>query len=208
LDLALPNAKGCANLPGMSSRTIYIDGVGPILLERSKRAKYIGISIKPFQGIRVAVPLRVSFLNAEGVARSKIHWMKKHLKQMTQQEECARQIRLANPVDPAYAVKTLIHRTTQLANRYRFEYNRVVIRRQRTRWGSCSINKNIYLNIHLIQLPEALIDYVILHELVHTRVRNHGRRFWDELAKYIDTPKKCDRELNAYSVLLTDPDGL
>jgi len=62
------------------SKLIEIDGVGEILFERSNRSKYIRISVKPFKGVRVAVPYRVSFDNAKQFAQSKRDWIKKHNK--------------------------------------------------------------------------------------------------------------------------------
>jgi predicted metal-dependent hydrolase len=76
-----------------------------------------------------------------------------------------------------------------LAKQHEFTYNMVSIRNQRTRWGSCSCKGNISLNIKLVALPPELFDYVILHELVHTRIHNHSKKFWKELDKYIENGK-------------------
>lgn len=69
------------------------------------------------------------------------------------------------------------------------------MREQRTRWGSCSGKNNISLNVKLVLLPEELIDYVILHELVHTRIHNHGKKFWDELDIYTGNAKAVAKRL-------------
>jgi hypothetical protein len=58
------------------------------------------------------------------------------------------------------------------------------------------------LNISLARLPNELIDYTILHELVHTRVKNHSRQFWDQMDKLIEDAKKLDSKLGEYRVLL------
>ncbi|PLW97313.1 MAG: M48 family peptidase [Marinilabiliales bacterium] len=63
------------------------------------------------------------------------------------------------------------------AQRYNFKYQNVTIRNSKTRWGSCSSNGNINLSLHLMRLPEELIDFVILHELTHTVHKNHGPQF-------------------------------
>jgi predicted metal-dependent hydrolase len=57
-------------------------------------------------------------------------------------------------------------------------YNRVVIRGQRTRWGSCSCKKNLNFNWRIIMAPEPVIDYVIVHELSHLKLMNHSKKFW------------------------------
>jgi predicted metal-dependent hydrolase len=64
------------------------------------------------------------------------------------------------------------------------------------------MQNNINLNVHLICLPSDLMDYVILHELVHTRIKDHSQQFWNCLAQYIADPKALDRELTRYEALL------
>ena len=56
-------------------------------------------------------------------------------------------------------------RLSELAKEHKFQYNKVSIRNQRTRWGSCSSKNNISLNMKLLHLPDQLIDYILLHEL-------------------------------------------
>lgn len=60
---------------------------------------------------------------------------------------------------------------------------RMVLRQQKTRWGSCGINDVISLNWHLIFGPEGILEYVVAHELCHLIHRNHGVRFWQKVAK-------------------------
>lgn len=76
-------------------------------------------------------------------------------------------------------------RLSALAQKHKFTYRSVTIKRLKTRWGSCSSNKDIALNCFLVQLPWELIDYVIMHELLHTRIMAHGQPFWSELNNYI-----------------------
>jgi len=60
--------------------------------------------------------------------------------------------------------------------------NRVTVRLQQSRWGSCSAKGNISLNAKLLLLPPALVDHVMLHELAHLRVHNHSQHYWDFLS--------------------------
>lgn len=76
------------------------------------------------------------------------------------------------------AKQLLPPRVAELANLHGFTYNRVSIRDTHTRWGSCAANNNISLSLNLMRLPNHLIDYVILHELCHTVVKNHSDDFW------------------------------
>lgn len=186
----------------MKTRKISIAGVGDILLERSRRAKYLNLSVKPYKGVRIAVPASITFESAAAFAQSKADWIKERLQSMAQMEQQATVLRQFVPFDPKTARRQLIDRLQTLATRHGFEYRRVFIRNQKTRWGSCSHQNNINLNVNLVLLPSDLSDYIILHELVHTRVKNHSPAFWRELAKYIENPKALDHKLDRYRALL------
>ena len=83
----------------------------------------------------------------------------------------------------------------ELAKRHRFEFQRVQIRRQRTRWGSCSAKGTISLNVcGLFQDPDVL-RYLLIHELSHTRHMNHSRRFWSLVESLEPDYRRLDREL-------------
>lgn len=85
---------------------------------------------------------------------------------------------------------------SQLLN---LKYNKLFLKNNKTNWGSCSAKNNINLNIHLVRLPDHLIDYVIIHELCHTLEKNHGPRFWQLLGTFLPHPKQLSKELKAYS---------
>jgi len=92
----------------------------------------------------------------------------------------------------------LPQRLKLLAQQHGFAYRSVRTRYLKSRWGSCSQDNAIGLNIFLMQLPWRLIDYVLLHELVHTRVHNHSVKFWNELQKYTPEAKQLRRETNTH----------
>ncbi|MBU2520893.1 MAG: M48 family metallopeptidase [Proteobacteria bacterium] len=186
----------------MKSRKVAIKGVGEILLERSSRARHINLSVRPFKGVRVAVPYGVSFDKAEEVTHSKAGWIKKHLDRMELIEQESIELKKNNHINHKEARKFLTNRLNELSGKHGFDYNKVFVRNQRTRWGSCSVKNNINLNVNLVCLPEELIDYTILHELVHIRIKNHNKEFWDELDKLVVNAKKLDKKLNKYNVLL------
>jgi len=173
-----------------NSQTFQIDGLGAVFLEHSSRARRIIITVRPVKGVRVAVPRHTSIKSALEFVRVKKPWIKKHLariKEYEKQKKAFNDIFLS--IDKLEARKKIISRLYQLARQYGFSYNRVSIRNQRTRWGSCSGKGNISLNIKMVALPPELFDYVILHELVHTRIHNHSRKFWKELDKYVANAK-------------------
>ena len=77
----------------------------------------------------------------------------------------------------------LPERLAALALRHGFEVQAVSVRSQRSRWGSCSATGRISLNWRLIQFPDSVVEYVLLHELAHLRHMNHSRQFWSEVAR-------------------------
>ena len=81
------------------------------------------------------------------------------------------------------AADELPRRVAELAAAAGVTLARVSVRNQRTRWGSCSRHGVISLNWRLVQVPEFVRDYIILHELAHRRQLNHSARFWDEVAR-------------------------
>ncbi len=72
-------------------------------------------------------------------------------------------------------------RVAELAAEYGFSFNRLRIKHQKTRWGSCSAKGNINLNLRLMMAPDEAVDYVIIHELCHLRELNHSKEFWAQV---------------------------
>jgi predicted metal-dependent hydrolase len=181
----------------MNSKIIEIERIGPVLFERSNRAKYLNISVKAPAKVRVAVPKGISFEKAKIFTHSKIGWICKHLLKI----QLKPKIHLFDkPVDKQAVKEFLEGRIKELADKFGFVYNKVTIRNQKTRWGSCSGKNNINLNMQLMNIPNHLIDYVILHELVHTKIKNHSPIFWGSLNRYVGNAKVVDKELKKYSL--------
>ena len=189
------------------SKTVNISGVGEVQLQRSRRAKHICLSVRPFKGVRITVPWNVSYQEAIGVAEEKADWLARQLQRAAHLEKEADAFNRQPPINRAVARNVIVDRLAKLSRRHGFSYNKVFVRNQKTRWGSCSADNNISLNVNLIRLPTELMDYTILHELVHTRIKDHGPGFWAELEKYVDRPRVVDERLNQYGpMLLEGPD--
>ena len=98
------------------------------------------------------------------------------------------------------AKKILPPRLSELAQIHQFKFNKVTMRNNRRNWGSCSSKNNISLNLQMMKLPDNLIDYILLHELVHTEIKNHGPKFWEKLnALTNNRARELAKEVRKYS---------
>ncbi len=98
----------------------------------------------------------------------------------------------------AEAGTILPHRIKSLSLLHGYPYKELKIRKLTSRWGSCSSQKTITLSYFLMQLPWELIDYVILHELVHTRHLNHSPGFWRSLEELAPGAKALQKEIRVH----------
>ena len=235
----------------MSEQVITIEGVD-ITLFKSKKAKSINITIKPFKGVRVSVPLSTTFESAKSAVKQRMSWIKKNLSKIQSAEELFTvfdydsefktrehqlklmegnfdslkslvrsdtifvyipkelnvlsdevQLEIRKAIERAWrkeAKAYLPKRVNHLANKNDFSFNRVSVQNSKTRWGSCSVDNNINLSLHLMRLPDHLIDYVILHELTHTKVKNHSPQFWHLLDMVSGKAKKLDNEVKNHRI--------
>ncbi len=94
------------------------------------------------------------------------------------------------------------HMLQELASDYNFHYKKLSIRSQKTRWGSCSNNKNISLNSKLLFFDKHIVQYVMIHELCHTIEMNHSKRFWDLVYNCDPNYQKNQRQLKTLGSLL------
>lgn len=152
--------------------------VGEVLLVKSARSRSISIRVHPAKGVRVSVPRIVPFAAAVAFYKMKRNWV---LEVMARQRERFKDVQVASP-DEVEALRRkakaeLPSRLAELAGRYGFVYNRVVIKHNATNWGSCSSKNNINLNLNIVRLPKVLQDYILLHELCHLRHHDHGHAF-------------------------------
>lgn len=98
------------------------------------------------------------------------------------------------------AKKILPPRLKELAEKHQFQYSRVTIRNNKRNWGSCSSSNNISLNLQMMKLPDELIDYILLHELVHTEIKHHGPKFWEKLNSTTNNrAKELAKQVKKYS---------
>jgi predicted metal-dependent hydrolase len=118
------------------------------------------------------------------------------LVQATAERACLRAVR-------QHAEQTLPPQLQLLAKANNFSYKNLKIKRLKSRWGSCDSYGNITLNYFLVQLPPELIDYVLLHELVHTRVLKHGPQFWNAMLPLLPNVQQLRKAIRRHQPRLT-----
>lgn len=79
-------------------------------------------------------------------------------------------------------------------------FERVAIRNQKGRWGSCSSKGNLNFNCRLLFVPDRIVDYVVIHELAHRRFMNHSKAFWKEVEKYMPDYKEQKKLLSRFAI--------
>mgnify|MGYP004641247339 FL=1 len=165
-------------------------------------------------GIRLRIPRRLSDLERDIFLQKHAGWLKKKLAARTkrQQGDGYGNIDDVKPFSgmgtdrfPVYAElpakdkavikKAFEDRVSYYADIMGVSYNRITIRDQKTRWGSCSSKGNLNFNFRLYYMPQHLMDYVIVHELSHRRHMDHSKEFWNEVGRFYPEYKKCVEEL-------------
>jgi predicted metal-dependent hydrolase len=99
----------------------------------------------------------------------------------------------------AKAEEKLTPRLRQLAAKTGLVYTDCKVRTMEKSWGSCTVTNTILLNPDVVKLPYSLIDYVMMHELCHTKVKDHSKEFWAELSKHVANWKELDARIQRFT---------
>lgn len=149
-------------------------------LIRSDR-KTIAIQIKGDGRIIVRAPHRVPKEVIQQFVDAKARWIGKHLERISKREDMRPTPEKTLQELAAAALQDIPGRVAKYAAAMGVDYGRITIRAQKTRWGSCSARGNLNFNCLLMLCPEAVRDYVVIHELCHRKELNHSARFWHEV---------------------------
>ena len=174
-----------------------MSGETKISIIRSNR-KTLSIQLKPGE-IIVRAPLRMKDKEIYGFIETKKLWIEKNLAKIEQHEKaiCDTEPFTEEEIKSlAEKAKTIISERVQYyAPKTGVTYNRVTIRCQRTRWGSCSSKGNLNFNCLLALFPLEIIDSVVVHELCHRKHMNHSPQFYAEIEKVFPEYKRCNKWL-------------
>ena len=158
-------------------------------LIRSKR-RTVSIEINKDGSVLVRAPRLLPKLAIEKLLFEKQEWIEKKRAEMLKRnalkgKACEENVKLSGKDierlkrKAAELIYPLVEEYSELIG---VTYNRVTIRAQKTRWGSCSSKGNLNFNCLLALCPEPVIRYVVVHELSHRKYMNHSKQFWNEVA--------------------------
>ncbi|MBE9584631.1 DUF45 domain-containing protein [Mucilaginibacter sp. JRF] len=111
------------------------------------------------------------------------------------------QVELKKTIQQFYkskAIDKITPRIRKWSNTTRLSYNKLKYLFLDKRWGSCTKENNIVININVIKLPFSIIDYVIVHELAHTKIKNHSKEYWAEISKHMPNWNILNEKLIEY----------
>lgn len=200
----------------------YGDDLGKVIYTKRHQNRRIRITVDSCGDIKVSLPRSVSFTVAEAFLAEKMEWAIRQRRNIIRLKKPGGEGAPETPEERSRAVEELRRRAKKiLPERLRavyelmtkkivvrnifgmrvkdpFRYNRVAIKNNVTNWGSCSTLRNINLNMHLVELPAELMDFVIAHELCHLVYRNHGPKFHKMLDAVVDgRERELNRRLNS-----------
>ena len=169
-------------------------------------SKCIRILLKDTNEVLVTMPKRASFKCAKDFALKNLDEIKTIVNNREQKNYFLDGIEFRTKEEfrkylRKKAKEFLPKRLEAIAQQFGYKYNKVALKFMKSRWGSCSFKNNINLNISLVTLENELIDYVLLHELVHTVEKNHGEAFWSRLLLNMPDARVRRRALKSRKVI-------
>lgn len=167
---------------------INIDKIGNFYLRYSKKIKRIKISINLIGDLLVVVPNHNTYEDAIRFINSNIKWITKNKNKTFSKKINIISFNFNKDSLADFKLKIKL-KVDQICVKYNFKYNKIYFKNMISRWGSCSSKNNISFNTLMYHLKEDLQDYIIKHELLHTKIKNHSNKYWNELEKICENSK-------------------
>ncbi len=172
---------------------------------RSNR-RTMSLEITPDGEICVRAPLQMSSEKINAFVTDKENWIRQKLNEVETRKERTQAVQPLTQEElnrlGDLALQVLPERVKLYASLMGVTVNRITIRCQKTRWGSCTKEGNLNFNCLLMLAPEAIQDYVVVHELCHRKEMNHSKRFWAEVEKVLPDYRKREKWLKENGGLL------
>lgn len=170
---------------------------GEVIVRKSPLSKGIRFSVSTSGRLQMSVPKYTSDFLAKRFLNSNRQMIREKLPikdpSMQRTRDYQKKILMKK------AKEYLPYRLEYYAKLYGYSYEKCRLTHANTRWGSCSSNRTISLNIGLMKVPEKLRDYVILHELAHLNHMDHSKAFWAEVGLHDKNYKMHEKKLKMFS---------
>lgn len=168
------------------------------VIKKSYR-RTISIRIGEDGKVLVKAPIGTPVSTVEDFLREKKDWITKQIKKNKMQSETAAKLGKLSQEDLIQIkkkAKVLIPQRVEYYSKLTgITYNRIFIRLQKSRWGSCSADGNLNFNCLLVLMPLEILDSVVVHELCHRHHMNHSKAFYNEVVSIFPDYKRCDKWL-------------
>ena len=179
-------------------KELQIEGIDtPISLRKQAKTSHISIRIRG-QAVTVSIPKLLPYRAAEQFVSAQKDWIIEQLARVEANQWLPTEADYKT--DKKIARKLVSEKLEYWNKFYAFEWGRVAIRDQSTRWGSCSSQGNLNFNWKIVHLPNELQDYLIVHELCHLENPNHSKKFWAAVAETLPDHKQLRKKLKQLSL--------
>ncbi|MBQ3433312.1 M48 family metallopeptidase [Candidatus Saccharibacteria bacterium] len=176
---------------------IQDDEFGEVIVRKNALARGVRFSVSTSGRLQMSVPKHTSDFLARRFLKSNREMIREKLPLKNPNEQRARDYQKKQLMKKAR--EYLPYRLDYYAKLYGYSYDKCRLSHANTRWGSCSSNRTISLNIGLMKVPEVLRDYVILHELAHLNHMDHSKAFWAEVGSHDKNYKNHEKKLKLFS---------
>lgn len=183
-------------------KTLTLDGneIEYIIRKRKKQTRYL-LAVHRGGRVTLTIPYFISLQKAEAYILQKKEWLRSVFQKYPQKKRVSIAEQKKEYQTHKEKARRFVHeRLSELNEQYGFTYRRIAIRRNSSRWGSCSQLGNLNFDYRILFLPPPLQDYLLVHELCHLQEMNHSKQFWLLVAQTIPEYRKLRKELQAHAL--------
>ncbi len=171
-------------------------------LRKSKRAKRVRLAVYCDGSVVVTSPFWVRRSGIDKFVSEKRQWVMDKVKFYTSID--SRAVRVFSHDDYCKhkdVALALVKERVEFFNKsYQYLFNKVSVKNQKTRWGSCSRKRNMNFNYKILFLPDHLRDYIVVHEICHLKELNHSQKFWSLVGETFPDYLKIRKELRKHEL--------